>query len=158
MKKVQRVCKINLNYLNNHQRRLLGILLNKAKNVYNEGLYMINLYYKNTGETLKYTDINDNRNKINNWKYLISENNQQIIRNLEKNFKSFFVLNKKYPEKGYRPPKYKKYHSQMYITYTQGFGTLYKTDYFQAKTTVAFREKYGSPDIKIKIPKFIIEK
>lgn len=53
MKKVQRVCKMNLNYLNNHQRRLLGILLNKAKNVYNEGLYMTNLYYENTGEKPK---------------------------------------------------------------------------------------------------------
>lgn len=158
MKKVQRVCKMNLNYLNNNQKRLLGILLNKAKNVYNEGLYMTNMYYENTGENLKYSDINDNRNKINNWKYLISENNQQILRNLEKNFKSFFVLNKKYPDKGYRPPKYKKYHSQIHITYCQGFGTLYKTGYFQAKTTIDFRERYGSPDIKIKIPKFIIEK
>ena len=53
MKKVQRVYKMNLNYLNNNQKRLLGILLNKAKNVYNEGLYMTNLYYKNTRKKLK---------------------------------------------------------------------------------------------------------
>lgn len=158
MKKVQRVCKMNLNYLNKNQRRLLGILLNKAKNVYNEGLYMTNLYYENTGKNLGYVEINNNSHKINNWKYLVHENNIQILRNLEKNFKSFFSLYKKYPDKGYKPPKYKKYHSQMYITYNQGFGTLYKTGYFQARTTIDFREKYGSPNIRIKIPKFIIEK
>lgn len=158
MKKVQRVYKMNLNYLNNNQKRLLGILLNKAKNVYNEGLYMTNLYYKNTGKNLKYVDIYYNRNKIDNWKYLVSENNQQILRNLEKNFKSFFALNKKYPEKEYKPPKYKKYHSQMGITYTQRFQTSYKTGYFFAKTTTDFIKKYGSPSVKIKIPKFIIEK
>lgn len=158
MKKVQRVCKMNLNYLNKNQKRLLGILLNKAKNVYNEGLYMTNTYYENTGETLKYVDVYNSRTKINNWKYLVSENNQQVLRNLEKNFKSFFALNKRYPGKGYRPPKYKKYHSQMYITYNKNFQTSYKTGYFQARTTIAFREKCGSPNIRIKIPKLIIEK
>lgn len=113
---------------------------------------------KTLEKNLKYADIYHNRTKINNWKYLVSENNQQILRNLEKNFKSFFVLNKKYPGKGYKPPKYKKYHSQMYITYNQRFQTSYKTGYFQARTTNDFRNKYGSPNIRIKIPKFIIEK
>lgn len=158
MKKVQRVCKMNLNNLNSNQKRLLGILLNKAKNVYNEGLYMKNIYYKNTGENLKYSDINYNRNKINNWKYLVSENNQQIIRNLERNFKSFFMLYKKYPDKEYKPPKYKKYHSQMYITYTQNFRTSYKTGYFQVRTTTDFIKEYGLLNVGIEIPKFIIEK
>lgn len=119
---------------------------------------MKNIYYKNTGENLKYSDINYNRNKINNWKYLVSENNQQIIRNLERNFKSFFMLYKKYPDKEYKPPKYKKYHSQMYITYTQNFRTSYKTGYFQVRTTTDFIKEYGLLNVGIEIPKFIREK
>ena len=94
---------------------MLEELCHKAKNTYNQGNYLIRQEFIKSGKWLRYNEIdklikysNDNENYYS-W---IANANQQVLRRLDKNWKSFFVSIKDWknnPSKYKSMPKLPKY-------------------------------------------------
>lgn len=102
---------------NNSSFKELDTLMFNAKNLYNSALYEIRQHFllSQTDDTIKYKYLNyysvNNLMKDNMWyKSLQSQCSQQILMQLDQNFKSFFALLKKKKTKDYTErvniPKY----------------------------------------------------
>lgn len=127
-------------------------LCNHSKNLYNQSMYVVKQYFDNTGKFLGYNEFEkimkrtkNLENEINYYK-LPSQTSQQILRLLEKNWKSFFNSlkdYKKHPEKYLgqpQPPTFLRRKRNILIFTNQNLH--YKNHKFILK-------KFG---IKIKIP------
>jgi len=128
--------------------------------LYNVGLYSVKQYYFNNNAYLNYAK-NYHECKMNeNYKLLLSDTSQQILRIVDRNFKSFFGLLKlksqgKYTEK-IRIPHYKKQDELMNIT-IQGRSARIRKGYVIIGLSKTFREKHNPPfkELKFKLPKNI---
>ena len=128
--------------------------------LYNVGLYSVRQYYFNNNEYLNYAK-NYHECKTNeNYKLLLSDTSQQILRIVDRNFKSFFGLLKlktqgKYTEK-VRIPHYKKQDELMNIT-IQGRSARIRKGYVIIGLSKAFKVKHNPPfnELKFKLPKNI---
>jgi len=128
--------------------------------LYNVGLYSVRQYYFNNNAYLPYAK-NYHECKANeNYKLLLSDTSQQILRIVDRNFKSFFGLLKlksqgKYTEK-IRLPHYKRQNELMNIT-IQGRSARIRRGYVIIGLSKAFREKHQPPfkELKFKLPKNI---
>lgn len=88
--------------------------------LYNVGLYSVRQYYFNNNAYLPYVKNYHECKDNENYKLLLSDTSQQILRIVDRNFKSFFGLLRlksqgKYTEK-VRIPHYKKQDELMNIT------------------------------------------
>ena len=100
---------------NNEKWKRMDELCFLSKNLYNAGLYEIKRYFRETGKFLRYNDLEKKFRSEENENYVaISPNtSQQILMLLDKNFKSYFELLKKWKkdkkslENCPKPPKYK---------------------------------------------------
>jgi putative transposase len=67
-----------------------------SKNLYNQALWKFNEYYKETGKTLRYNDMEKFMkslpDEVNNYKLLTPSISQQTLMIFDKNIKSFFAL------------------------------------------------------------------
>ena len=128
--------------------------------LYNVGLYSVKQYYFNNNAYLNYAK-NYHECKANeNYKLLLSDTSQQILRIVDRNFKSFFGLLKlktqgKYTEK-IRIPHYKKQDELMNIT-IQGRSARIRKGYVIIGLSKAFKVKHNPPfnELKFKLPKNI---
>jgi len=146
--------------LSKEEHRIVKLLAYHSARLYNVGLYSVRQYYFNNAEYLPYAK-NYHLCKTNeHYKLLLSDTAQQILRLVDRNFKSFFGLLKlkkqgKYSDK-IRPPKYKKDNELMTIS-IQGRSARIKEGYVYIGLSKAFKEKY-QPKIKklvFKLPKHI---
>ena len=128
--------------------------------LYNVGLYSVRQYYFNNNTYLPYAK-NYHECKTNeNYKLLLSDTSQQILRIVDRNFKSFFALLKlkakgKYSEK-IKLPHYKKQDELMNIT-IQGRSARIRDGYVIIGLSKAFKEKHNPSfkELKFKLPKNI---
>lgn len=128
--------------------------------LYNVGLYSVRQYYFNNNAYLNYAKNYHECKNNENYKLLLSDTSQQILRIVDRNFKSFFGLLKlksqgKYSEK-IRIPHYKKENELMNIT-VQGRSARVRKGYVIIGLSKAFREKHNPPfkELKFKLPKNI---
>ena len=128
--------------------------------LYNVGLYSVRQYYFNNNAYLNYVKNYHECKNNENYKLLLSDTSQQILRIVDRNFKSFFGLLKlksqgKYSEK-IRIPHYKKENELMNIT-VQGRSARVRKGYVIIGLSKAFREKHNPPfkELKFKLPKNI---
>jgi len=128
--------------------------------LYNVGLYSVKQYYFNNDAYLPYAKNYHECKDNENYKLLLSDTSQQILRIVDRNFKSFFGLLKlksqgKYTEK-VRIPHYKKQDELMNIT-IQGRSARVRKGYVIIGLSKAFREKNNPPfkELKFKLPKNI---
>ena len=128
--------------------------------LYNVGLYSVRQYYFNNNAYLNYAKNYHECKDNENYKLLLSDTSQQILRIVDRNFKSFFGLLKlksqgKYTEK-VRMPHYKKQNELMNII-IQGRSARIRKGYVIIGLSKAFREKHNPPfrELKFKLPKNI---
>jgi putative transposase len=78
----------------NKQFKQIDHLCFLSKNLYNTALYTIKQEYLKSGKFLRYSDLDNKLRSENNIDYKLLPNNtsQQILRKLDKNIKSYFVL------------------------------------------------------------------
>jgi putative transposase len=100
--------------------------------LYNVGLYSVRQYYFNNNEYLPYVKNYHECKDNENYKFLLTDTSQQILRMVDRNFKSFFALLKlkkqaKYSDK-VRVPQYKRENELMNIT-IQGRSARIKKGY-----------------------------
>ena len=123
-----------------------------AKNMYNVGLYNVRQHFFETERYLSY-ESNYHESKHNeNYKMLNSNIAQQILKEVDSSFKSFFGLLKKahsgaYPHEAVKIPGYLKKDS--YATIVIGFVRI-RDGVLDVPMSTAFRRLYGS--VKIKVP------
>lgn len=102
----------------------LSYLCHISKNLYNEGNYLIRQEFINNGKWLRYKDLDKQLKDNKNYKYLPTQTSQQILKLLEKNWKSFFKSIKdwkKNPDKyNGKPnlPKYKNKNGEYLLIFT----------------------------------------
>jgi len=146
--------------LSKEEHRIVKLLAYHSARLYNVGLYSVRQYYFNNAEYLPYAK-NYHLCKTNeHYKLLLSDTAQQILRLVDRNFKSFFGLLKlrregKYSDK-VNLPKYKKDNELMTIS-IQGRSARVKNGYVYIGLSKTFKEKY-QPKIKelvFKLPKHI---
>ena len=114
------------NIINNKHRwySMLDKLCFKSKNLYNYALYQIRQYYKNTNKYLTYYKLNTLLSKENQIDYRslpYAQCSQQILRQIDKQYGSFYNALKSPKMKGkkIRLPKYKdKENGRNIVTYT----------------------------------------
>ena len=128
--------------------------------LFNVGLYSVRQYYFNNNEYLSYAKNYHKCKNNENYKLLLSDTSQQILRIVDRNFKSFFGLLKlksqgKYTEK-IRMPHYKKENELMNIT-IQGRSARIRKGYVVIGLSKTFRKKHQPPfkELKFKLPKNI---
>ena len=91
---------------------MLDMLCFKAKNLYNYSLYLIRQHYKETSKYLSYYDLNSLLSKTNQVDYRAlpyTQCSQQILRQIDKQYMSFYkaIKSEKMKGKKVRLPKYK---------------------------------------------------
>ncbi len=112
--------------INNKHRwySMLDELCFKSKNLYNYALYQIRQYYKNTNKYLSYYELNTLLSKENQIDYRslpYAQCSQQVLRQIDKQYVSFYNVLKSPKMKGkkIRLPKYKdKENGRNIVTYT----------------------------------------
>ena len=78
--------------LSKEELNILKELSHTAKSLYNEALYSIRQYFFNTGSYLNYYDNYKELKNSVNYKLLNSNMSQQILKEVDGSFKSFFKL------------------------------------------------------------------
>ena len=108
--------------LNKSQYKILLDYSHYSNNLYNYALYVVNEYFKQTGKYIGYIELEKQIKSNDNYRLLPAQSAQQIIRLVDQNFRSFFVLLKKKGEGKYDDkiniPKYKKKGSCFNVIYT----------------------------------------
>ncbi len=146
--------------LSSKKLEIIKLLSYYSARLYNVGLYSVRQYYFNNNTYLPYAKNYHECKSNENYKLLLSDTSQQILRIVDRNFKSFFGLLKlksrgKYTEK-IRMPNYKKQYELMNIT-IQGRSARIRKGYVIIGLSKAFREKHNPPfkELKFKLPKNI---
>lgn len=137
---------------------VVGKLCFHSARLYNVGLYEVRQHFFATGNYNNY-NANYHQCKDNeNYKILLSDTSQQILRIVDRDFKSFFGLlflkkQGKYSDK-INIPHYKK-KNNMSILSVQGRSARIKDGYVFIGLTKTFRETYNIEfkDLKFKLPK-----
>ena len=96
--------------LNSQKSEIIKQLCFYSARLYNTGLYSVRQYFFNENSYLPYVENYHECKENENYKLLLASTSQQILRIVDRNFKSFFALlqkQAKYNNK-IQIPKYKK--------------------------------------------------
>jgi len=102
----------------------ISSLCHLSKNLYNEGNYLIRQEFFKTGRWIRYYELDGELKESENYKSLPAPTAQQILRLLDKSWKSFFEAKDAYEEDPSkfkakpRPPKYKKKNGEHILVLT----------------------------------------
>ncbi len=112
-------------HLNKNQYKILRDYAHYSNNLYNYGLYIVRQYYFETGKYLGYNKLEKEVKLNENYRLLPVQSAQQILRLLDKNFRSFFALLRKKNLGQYNDkisiPKYKNKGGMFNIIFTNQF-------------------------------------
>lgn len=149
--------KQQLKHLSKEEYLILRELCHSAKNLYNQALYNIRQYYFDEGKYLNYVENNKLLKSSENYKILNSNMAQQILKEVDGAFKSFFRLLKlkskgEYKEK-VKLPKYLPKNS--FTTLVVGFVRLNENTFI-----LPYSQSYkkNHRPIKINIPPLLLDK
>ncbi|MCP4353726.1 MAG: IS200/IS605 family element transposase accessory protein TnpB [Desulfobacterales bacterium] len=148
---MKKTVKAKIRGLTKKQMEHLKNLCNNSKNLYNQALYAVRQEYLKTEDYLNYDALDKLMKKtVNlegniNYKMLKAGVSQQILRRLDKNYRSFFALVKKCPDMKPKPPKYIRgdYHN-----------LIFDSQRFQVRNGYAVLDKV----VSVKIPGCIADK
>lgn len=103
--------KQQVKHLTKGDYKTLKTLCHTAKNLTNEAIYNVRQHYFEKGKYLSYAENYHLLKYSENYKILNSNMAQQILKEVDRSFKSFFALlhlvkNKKYPSKSCKLPRY----------------------------------------------------
>lgn len=135
---------------------MLGEMCRYANNLYNVGLYNIRQHYFNTKTFLRY-ESNYHECKTNeNYGLLQAGISQQILRVVDRSFKSFFNLVNKAKSGEYRfrdikIPHYRK-KGGMFVLILSTNAITVKNGYFVIPVSREFTKLHGKTDIRIPFP------
>ncbi|GBC59585.1 transposase [Desulfonema ishimotonii] len=125
--------------------------------LYNVGLYSVRQYFFDNNEYLNYSKNYHLCKDNENYKLLLSDTSQQILRLVERNFKSFFGLlslkqRGKYSEK-IRLPHYKK-PDELGIITVQGRSARIRDGYVLVGFSKTFKEKHlpKNKELRFRLP------
>ena len=147
-----------LNKLSKRKYIALREMRHLAKNMYNVGLYNVQQYFFETKKRLNYNrnyhDVKNNEN----YKMLNSNIAQQMLKEVDSSFKSFFGLLREanageYPREDVKIPGYLK--KDGYATIVIGFVRI-KDGVLEVPMFWEFKDQYGS--VKIKVPSNLKDK
>lgn len=149
--------KQQLKHLSKEEYLILRELCHSAKNLYNQAVYNIRQYYFDEGKYLNYVENNKLLKSSENYKILNSNMAQQILKEVDGAFKSFFRLLKlkskgEYKEK-VKLPKYLPKNS--FTTLVVGFVRLNENT-FILPYSQSYKKNHRS--IKINIPPLLLDK
>lgn len=149
--------KQQLKHLSKEEYLILRELTHTAKNLYNQAVYNIRQHYFDEEKYLSYVDNNKLLKSSDNYKILNSNMAQQILKEVDVVFKSFFGLLKakakgEYKEK-IKLPKYLPKNS--FTTLVVGFVRLNKNSFI-----LPYSQSYkkNHKPIKINIPPLLLDK
>ena len=149
--------KKQLKHLNKEEYLILRELCHTAKNLYNQAVYNIRQYYFDEGKYFNYVENNKLLKSSENYKTLNSNMAQQILKEVDGVFKSFFGLLKlkskgEYKEK-VKLPKYLPKNS--FTTLVVGFVRLNENTFI-----LPYSQSYkkNHKPIKINIPPLLLDK
>lgn len=149
--------KQQLKHLSKEEYLILRELCHSAKNLYNQAVYNIRQYYFDEGKYFNYVENNKLLKSSENYKILNSNMAQQILKEVDGAFKSFFRLLKlkskgEYKEK-VKLPKYLPKNS--FTTLVVGFVRLNKNTFI-----LPYSQSYkkNHKPIKINIPPLLLDK
>ncbi len=142
---MKKTVKVKIRGLTKKQLKHLKNLCNSSKNLYNQALYTVRQEYLKTEKYLDYYALDKlMKQTVNlegniNYRMLKAGVSQQILKRLDKNYKSFFALVKKCPDMKPKPPKYIRgdYHN-----------LIFDNQRFQIKNGYAVLDKV----VSLKIP------
>jgi len=138
--------------LNKEEYRIVKLLAFHSAKLYNTGLYNVRQHFFLNNKYLPYEE-NYRLSKDNeHYKLLLTDIAQQILKLVDRNFKSFFGLLK---SKTAKPPKYKK--NPVMIIPVQGRSARIKNGFVYIGLSKTFKNRY-KPKIKkliFKLPKHI---
>lgn len=141
-----------LKHLSKEEYQVLRELCHVAKNLYNESLYQIRQHFFATGKYLSYSENYHCLKQSENYRLLNSNMAQQIMKEADGAFKSFFALRKKvkageYTSKSAQLPKYLP--KDGFMTLVIGFVRLQDD-----KLVLPYSRAYGKehPTVSIKLP------
>ena len=140
--------------------RHLDVLCSISKKLYNQANWYIRQDFFHLENWLRYQDLNFILKNSNHYKLLKTQTSQQILKILDKNWKSFFnaIKERKKDKKKFngrpRPPKYKKNCRNLLIFTNQN--SKIKDNVITLTMSRMFKEifpEFGNP-LKITIPKY----
>ncbi len=158
---MKKALKTKIRGLNKSQFKRLRKLTAHAKNLYNQTLWTLRQAYEATGKYFSYPQMDKAMKQVHNlegeinYKLLKAKVSQQILRRLDKNFKSFFVATqdfKKNPSKYKgqpKPPRFKK---------SQYDNLIYDFQAFQIDFDKVVLDATKGNELKIPLPKQLIGK
>jgi putative transposase len=158
---MKKTLKTSIRGLNKSQFKRLRKLTHHAKNLYNQTLWTLRQAYEVTGKYFTYPQMDKAMKQIHNlegeinYRLLKSAVSQQILRRLDKNFKSFFMTIqdfKKNPSKYKgqpKPPRFKK---------SQYDNLIYNSCAFQIENDKVVLDRTKGNELKIPLPKQLIGK
>lgn len=151
--KLYKTQKQKLKTLSKNEFQALKVLTHVSKNLYNVTLYSIRQYYFQEQKFLRYESNYHYCKENENYKLLGTDISQQIMRVVDRNFRSFFNASKEYskaPTKFTGKPKLPKYldkesHFALIIP-----SRNFSKESFNIPTSRGFKKQYG--EINIKFP------
>ena len=150
--------KQQLKHLSKQDYKILRLLSHTAKNLANEALYNNRQYYFNEHERLSYQKNYFLLKHSKNYKLLNSNMSQQILKEVDSSFKSFFALRKlakqgKISYKDCHLPKY--YRKDGFMTLVIGFIRI-KDNILKVPMSNSFRKEHKP--VEIRIPPILVGK
>jgi len=148
---MRRTVKTKIRNLTQAQYEHLRGLCQVSKNLYNQALYAVRQEFRNTGKYLSYGETDRlmkqtaNLEGGINYRMLKAGVSQQILRRLDKNYRSFFSLLKTCPDMNPRPPKYIR---------TDFYNLIYDSQRFQVRDGLVILDK----TVSVRIPSRIAGK
>lgn len=147
--------------LNKEEFQALKEMCRYSNNLYNYGLYCIRKHYFETKQFLRYESNYHVCKKNENYALLQAGVSQQILRVVDRSFKSFFSLIKKAKCGDYRfqdisIPHYRK-KGGLFVLVLQKNSIYIKNGFFKVPMSLAFR-KLHDIDIKIPYPERLVNK
>ena len=148
--------------LSHEEYKLLKEMCWYAKNLYNVGLYNIRQHYFNEKRFLAY-ESNYHECKTNeNYKLLQAGVSQQILKVVDRSFKSFFNLMKKakHGEYRYQDIKIPKYLPKdgLFVLVLSTNAINIKDGFIYLPTSIAFNKLHPNTKIKIPFPQKLVDK
>ena len=149
--------KQQLNHLSKEEFKVLRILSHTAKNLTNQALYAVRQHYFETKKYLPYEAVDKELKTSPNYKMLNSNMSQQILKEVDGSFQSFFALLEmakqgQYDIKKVRLPKYLP--KDGFSTLVIGFVRI-SGDELLIPFSNIFRKAHKGMKFKMKIPKIL---
>lgn len=151
-----------IRHLSKEQYHMLGEMCRYSNNLYNYGLYCVRQHYFNTKTFLPYESNYHVCKENENYGMLQAGVSQQILRVVDRSFKSFFNLIKKAKEGDYRfqnikIPHYRK-KGGMFVLVLQKNSIAISNGFFKVPMSNEFRKSHSVKEILIPFPERLKDK